>query len=115
MECFRVLYALAACNASRAIPLPLPLPPLLARLQCTKDATTHLAFHPTTDTLIVACAGAALPGRRLLHGYPPVCLPLSVCQHGMASRVRAVPSTPPPSSGRPFALQTRRETCPCGT
>ncbi|KAL4441841.1 hypothetical protein ABPG77_003757 [Micractinium sp. CCAP 211/92] len=22
----------------------------------TKDATTHLAFHPTTDTLIVACA-----------------------------------------------------------
>lgn len=27
-------------------------------LQVTKEATTHLAFHPTTDTLIVACAGA---------------------------------------------------------
>ena len=28
-----------------------------AGLQVTKEATTHLAFHPTIDTLIVACAG----------------------------------------------------------
>ena len=35
----------------------LPLPALPAGLQVTKEATTHLAFHPTTDTLIVACAG----------------------------------------------------------
>ncbi len=30
-------------------------------VQVTKEATTHLAFHPTTDTLIVACAGELLP------------------------------------------------------
>lgn len=30
-------------------------------LQATKDAVTHLAFHPTTDTLVVACAGGCEP------------------------------------------------------
>lgn len=45
---------------SPAAPLIVHLNPALCFVQVTKEATTHLAFHPNTDTLIVACAGAMI-------------------------------------------------------
>ena len=91
--------------------------------QVTKDATTHLAWHPTTDTLIVACAGAgpqvgAGPSRQLGSALLPLvaaCVLGAARSPGSAHRpLRHVLQGPWPAPSLPFLTPPCRQEGTCG-